>query len=109
MTLPKTLATVTTFAFALSMAPAMASLSEVHTQTKEISILGYDLSDRADAERILNKIESTAQSVSRLSQNRSTVRERTLVRRCADKATETAVRSVNSPTLLAVYAETRAR
>jgi len=109
MTLPKTLAVLTISSLALSIAPAMAGLSDVHIQTKEVSVLGYDLSERADAENILNKIEAAAEKVCTVSAIRQTVRERVLRQRCADKATDMAVRSLNSPTLTAVFSDSLAR
>ena len=105
MTLPKTLAAMTCISIALASVPALAATSDVHIKTKEISILGYDLSNRADAEAVLKKIVSTAESVCRLHGNRETLIERRLRQRCADKAIDVAVASTRSETLAALRAD----
>nr|WP_070958961.1 UrcA family protein [Hyphomonas sp. Mor2] len=92
---------------ALSVSPAMAAASDVHTKTQEISILGYDLSDRSDASDLLARIQSASKRVCKIYTNRETVRERSLREHCAEQATATAVQSLNSPILTAVWNETK--
>lgn len=103
--LPTAFAALALTTTALAASPAMAATTAVHIKTKEISILGFDLSDRADATRLLNQIAVTSKRVCTISTNRETVRERTLRRRCAEKATDIAVRSLNSDTLNVVWRE----
>lgn len=99
MTLPKTLASIALATSTLAMVPAFAATSDVHVKNQDVSILGYDLSDRADAERVLSKIEKAAERVCRLSTARVTLQERKLRTQCAEKAVDVAVGSLQSPTL----------
>jgi len=105
MPLPKTLVALAAATAALSMAPALAASATIHEQSKEISVIGYDLNDAADAEIVLGKIQSAAKKVCTLSVNRDTLRERAQRRRCADKATTIAVESMSSPTLSGLWQE----
>jgi len=91
----------------LAISPAMAATTEVHIKTKDVSILGFDLSDRADATRLLKQITTAAKRVCTISTHRETMRERVLRRQCAEKATDIAVQSLNSPTLNAVWQESQ--
>ena len=108
MTSPKKLAALTLISAAIAAAPAIAEPHWVHVQTKEVSINGFDLSDRDDASEVLDRIERAAKSVCTISQNRQTVRERQLRNACIDDAVDRAVQSLKSPTMASVLAETRA-
>ncbi len=99
MTLPKTLASFALATSVTAMVPVFAATSDTHVKTQNVSILGYDLSDRADAERVLSKIESAAERVCTLSTARVTIQERKLRQQCAEKAIDIAVGSLKSPTL----------
>ncbi len=109
MTLPKTLAAAIVSTVALSVAPAIAGMTDVQVQSKDVSVLGYDLADRSDAQQVLKKIETAAERVCTLTGARLTVQERVLRQRCADKAIDIAVNSLQSPTLSAVLTESRQR
>jgi UrcA family protein len=99
MTLPKALVSIALATSVTAMVPAFAATSDAHVKTQSVSILGYDLSDRADAERVLSKIESAAERVCTLSTARVTIQERKLRQQCAEKAIDIAVKSLKSPTL----------
>lgn len=107
MTLPKTLASIMIATSVVASAPAFAGAIDPHVKTMDVSILGYDLSDRADAEHVLSKIESAAQRVCTLSTARITLQERKLRQACAEKAIDIAVNSLKSQTLSDVLRESR--
>ena len=109
MPLPTKLAAIACLSTAIAAAPAFAASSGEQVKTKEISILGFDLADPVDAQTVLKKIQATAESVCTVYANRETVTERRLRQRCADKATDAAVKTVRSATLTALWAEARDR
>lgn len=105
MPLSKSLIAIAVCAASVSVAPAMAASTTVLEQSKEVQVFGYDLSDAADAEQVLDKIQSAANKVCTLRTTVDTVRERMLRRECAERAVTTAVSSLNSPTLSALWQE----
>ncbi len=107
MTLPKTLASIMIATSVVATAPAFAGAMDPHVKTMDVSILGYDLSDRADAERVLSKIESAAQRVCTLSTARVTIEERKIRQACTENAIDIAVASIKSPTLSEVLEASR--
>ena len=107
MTLPKTLASIMIATSVVASAPAFAGAIDPHVKTQDVSILGYDLSDRADAERVLAKIESAAKRVCTLSTARVTIQERKLRQQCAEQAIDIAVGSLDSPMLNEVLEDSR--
>ena len=99
MTLPKTLASIVLATSIAAAAPALAGSANVNVKTQNVSLLGYDLSDRADAERVLSKIESAAERVCKITTARLTIQERKLREQCEEKAIDVAVGSLQSSTL----------
>lgn len=108
MTLPKTLASIALATSIAAAAPAFAGSSDVSVKTQKVSILGYDLSDRADAEQVLTKIEAAAERVCKITTARVTIQERRLRDQCEEKAVDVAVGSLQSPILSETLRASRA-
>lgn len=107
MTFPKTLASIAIATSFLATAPALAASTYVDEKTQDVFILGYDLTDRADAEKVLKKIESAAERVCRISAGPVTLQERRLRENCEEKAVDIAVNSLQSPMLTDVLKASR--
>lgn len=105
MPISRTMIAIAAASVSVSMVPAFAATSTVHEQSKEVQIFGYDLTDAADAETVLAKIQATAKNVCTIRSNLDTARERAERQECAENATTVAVNSLRSPTLTALWQE----
>lgn len=109
MTLSKTTTAILGSIAALAILPASAgSTDDATVRTIDVSISGYDLTDPADAKKVLSKIQSAAKRVCRSSQARQTLRERAEEFACRASAISEAVNDLDFPELTAALEETNA-
>lgn len=102
MTLPKTLATLASATAALSMLPALAASAPAQEKTAEVSVTGYDLSKRSDANIVFQRIERAAKRVCAISGIRESAKDRVDRSSCASEAIANAVAALNAPELTAL-------
>lgn len=102
MTLAKSLITATIATAALSVLPAMAAGKNAITQSSEVNLAGYDLSEVKDAKAAIRKIEQAAEKVCSIPGGDDSLRERMEKRDCEAEAIENAVKDLDSSIVTAL-------
>ena len=103
MTLPKTVTTLISSAFALAAFPAISNASgQYDVKSVEIAISGYDLAKPEDAKVVYKKIQRAAKRACSNTMTRQSLRERAEERKCRDEAITRAVTQLDEPVLTLV-------
>ena len=97
--------TLTLAALAFSGLTAVANAQSLDVSTRQVSYADLNLSNRAGAEAMLNRIEAAAQQVCGGKPHNGEMQDMTRYRACVSAAEKKAVADLNAPMVTQLYAQ----